>query len=108
MRSVGRSSVGCAVVALAMLLVTAVVRPTIARAQSSPPDSTAVPHDSTAVTPPAPAPAPAPVTTAPPPAAGAAHAAPAQDAGMFSKGKRGATAVVGWGHTFGQDYLLIG
>ena len=27
---------------------------------------------------------------------------------MFSKGKRRVTGMVGWGHTFGQDYLLVG
>src|SRR5262249_30479666 len=30
------------------------------------------------------------------------------DAGMFSKGKRRVTGTVGWGHSFNQDYLLVG
>jgi hypothetical protein len=30
------------------------------------------------------------------------------DAGMFSKGKRRVTAMAGWGHSFNQDYMLVG
>jgi len=107
MRSAGLSWLG--VVARGMLFAAAVMSAPVARAQSSP-DSTAVPHDSTATAQPAPAqPAPVQVTTPPPaPAPAPKPAAPASDAGMFAKGKRVTTVVAGWGHTFGQDYLLIG
>lgn len=109
MRSYGRNAMSRVVIVSGFLLAAVAVIPTGARAQA-PPDSTAAPHDSTAVPPPAPA--PVQVSTPPPAAtpvqAAPAPAAPAQDAGMFSKGKRATTVVAGWGHTFGQDYLLIG
>jgi hypothetical protein len=78
-------------------------------------DSTAAATpDTAAVATPPPAPAPAVTTTpppAPPPAAVTTAPPPAQrsnEAGMFSKGRRRVSVVGGWGHTFGQDYLLIG
>jgi hypothetical protein len=41
-------------------------------------------------------------TPAPPPAA------PREDAGMFSQGRRRVTGTVGWGSSLGSDYLLVG
>jgi hypothetical protein len=99
------------VVAAGMLLAVGLMIPVAALAQSSPPDSSAAAKpDSVAVTP-APA-AVAPAAAAPaaaaPASAAPAKAAPAQNAGMFSQGQKRVTGVVGWGHTFGQDYLLVG
>jgi hypothetical protein len=112
-----------------ILLAAALTVASTARAQTPPdssgvakPDSAAVAKPDTVATPAPPAPAPA--TTAPAPAtaplpaaaapaavtatAAPASAAPAQEAGMFSKGNRRVNGVVGWGHSFDNDYLLIG
>src|SRR5262245_43327402 len=94
-----------------MLLAAALLAPGIARAQA-PPDSSGVAKPDSVATAPAPAPAaPAPATPAPaavtataPPAA----TAPAKDAGMFSKGNKRVNGTIGWGHSFDNDYLLIG
>jgi hypothetical protein len=100
-----------AVVTSCMLVAGVVVMARAAMAQAPPSDSTTVAKpDSTAAAPvtPPPAASPAPAVTAtahttPPPAA-----APAQGAGMFSKGNKRLTGTVGWGHSFGNDYLLVG
>jgi hypothetical protein len=96
-----------------MLMTGSVIVPGGAMAQT-PPDSSGVSKpDSAAATP-----APAVVTPAPAPAAAApaavtataapASAAPVQAAGMFSKGNRRVNGMIGWGHSFGNDYLLVG
>jgi len=73
--------------------------------------------DSTAVAPTDTLSAPAPGTaqaTTPPPAATppaqttSAAPAPTEEAGMFSKGRRRVSGTVGWGSSFGSDYLLVG
>ena len=69
--------------------------------QSSP-DSAAM-H---ATPPPAPAPTTTVQTTAPPPQQ--ASTMPPIDAGMFGKGQRHISGVVGYAHSFDSDYLLVG
>jgi hypothetical protein len=90
--------------------------------------SVSVPHDTAAVAHPdtaavVPAPAVAPVATPPPSSAPAATppptttqvstssasvAAAPEQAGMFSKGRRRVSGTVGWSHTLGNDYMLVG
>jgi len=95
-------------VAAGMLLAVGLVIPVAAHAQSSPPDSgAAAKPDSVAVVP-APVPAAVAPAAAEPATPAPAKPAPARNAGMFSKGQKRVTGVVGWGHTFGQDYLLVG
>ena len=102
-----------AAVTLSLLVAGVVVMARAAMAQAPPSDSSAVAKpDSTAAAPvaappaatpaPAPAAAPAPAHTTPPPAA------PAKSAGMFSKGNKRLSGTVGWSHSFGNDYLLVG
>ena len=98
-----------------MLLAAALMMASVARAQT-PPDSAGVAKpDSVAPAPATPAPAaPAPAPAAAAPAAAApvqaapAPAAPAQEAGMFSKGNKRVNGTIGWGSSFGSDYLLLG
>ena len=94
-----------AAVTLSMLVAGVVVMARAAMAQAPPSDSSAVAKpDSTAAAPVAapPAATPAPAHTTPPPAA------PAKSAGMFSKGNKRLSGTVGWSHSFGNDYLLVG
>jgi hypothetical protein len=88
---------------------------------TSPPDSTMTPTEApapatapTTTTPPAAAPATAPPATAPPPTTPPPpqQTAPAKSTsaskGAFSKGTNRASFTVGWGRSFGDDYLLLG
>ncbi|HXJ70436.1 MAG TPA: hypothetical protein VNM39_16145 [Verrucomicrobiae bacterium] len=119
MRAVGR------IIRIAVwMLVSAAVLTRGAHAQASPdssgvakPDSAAVAKPDTAAAPATPAPAtPAATTPAPAAAAPAAvtatatptAAAPVKEAGMFSKGNKRVSGMVGWGHSFDTDYLLLG
>ena len=96
-------------VAAGMLLAGSMGFPMAAHAQSSPTDSSATTHpDSAAVTPAVVTPAATAPAAAAPATAAPAKTAPTQNAGMFSQGQKRVTGVVGWGHTFGQDYLLVG
>ena len=88
--------------------------PRVAGAQT-PPDSSGVAKPDTAAAAPA-ATTPAPAAAAPAAAAPAAvtatasptSAAPVKAAGMFSKGNKRVSGMVGWGHSFDTDYLLVG
>jgi hypothetical protein len=102
-------------VAFAILLASSIAIPITAMAQSTP-DTTgagvsapvSVSSDTAATPPPPPAPS---QVTATAPAAVAATPAPAaapQNAGMFSKGKRRVSGTIGWGSSYGNDYLLVG
>ena len=99
-----------------MLAATLLTMPRVAGAQT-PPDSSGVAKPDTAAATPAPAAVtPAPAAAAPAAAAPAAasatasasSAAPVKAAGMFSKGNKRVSGMVGWGHSFDTDYLLLG
>ena len=82
--------------------------PMVAMAQTAP-DTTRV--DSLVTAPPATT--PTPVTTPPPPpptqvTATSNSPQPTEDAGMFTKGRRRVSGTIGWGSSFGDDYLLVG
>src|SRR5580765_1258147 len=96
-----------------MLVAALLTMPQAAGAQAPPDSSGVAKPDSAAVTP-----APAAVTPPPAPAAAApaavtatmspSSAAPGKAAGMFSKGNKRVSGMVGWGHSFDTDYLLVG
>lgn len=89
---------------MALAVVLGCFLPIAAMAQAVDSTSTA-PKDSLL----APPPGVAPATTPPPAATPAPQPAAARtDAGMFSQGRRHVNGTVGWGSSFGQDYLLVG
>jgi len=96
-----------------MLVAALLTMPRVAGAQTPPDSSGVAKPDSAAVTPAPAAATPAPAAAAPAPAAMTAtappaSAAPVQEAGMFSKGNKRVSGMVGWGHSFDTDYLLLG
>src|SRR5436190_8835614 len=69
------------------------------------PDSAAMLHAAPATPPPMPPPAANVQATAPPPQQ---QAMPPIDPGMFGKGQRHVSGVIGYAHSFDTDYLLVG
>ena len=116
--SAGFSSISSKSV-FSLIFVATLVAPVVALAQTSfdgwvgqtPSDTALV--DSVGVVPPSttPAvttPAPAVVSSPPPPTTQAQASFGNQDAGIFSKGQKRVTATAGWGHSFDDDYILLG
>ena len=98
------SARGATMLATILVLAAGCVFPKVVGAQA-PTDTTQSAPDTTAVIQSAPPPTATVQVSSPPPAA---KPAATEDAGMFSKGKRRVTGVVGYARSFDSDYLLVG